>query len=547
MMSRLLTPSVLAAILFLTFSAPAPARGQEMEAVSRISGRALPAGYFDQILQRPDFFQTRDGWRLRTARTMERSTALTGTLPVAVILALFSDSPEPSVGYGEVQAALFGSSSPYGSVSEYYSEVSGGRFTVDGEVFPWVRTSLSMAEVVGDSYGLGGTARTREYLFEAASLVDESVDFGQFDNDGPDGIPNSGDDDGSVDAVAFQFLEVSASCGGPAIWPHRSRLQYWNDDIPFVTNDLRPNGTHIVLNDYTTQSAFDCTGNNVQKATTIAHELGHVLGLPDLYDRSQGLEPQYRRWVVGCWSLMAAGSWGCGTDNRDGWLRPTHMGPWEKMLLGWLDEVEDVGRVLDQEFTLQPVQSGQRILKVPLEWDDPQYDWQAEDDEYLLIEYRTKEGFDADLPSSGVMVYHIDPKVPGNRPCDTCPQQYRVSVVEADGNRSLQRSFLEGGNRGEAGDAWGTLGPGSLTNNTSPSSRKTSGDRSPVSIYQIYVEAGLAHVVLSSKGFSNETLVQSFLEGQETPLTPEEMAYLDAHGNDNGEYDVGDLRAYLRR
>ena len=34
------------------------------------------------------------------------------------------------------------------------------------------------------------------------ALDDGSVDWGQFDNDGPDGIPNSGDDDGFVVTTA---------------------------------------------------------------------------------------------------------------------------------------------------------------------------------------------------------------------------------------------------------------------------------------------------------------------------------------------------------
>ena len=38
---------------------------------------------------------------------MERSESLTGTLPVAIILALFADSPEPHVTASQVQQAMF--------------------------------------------------------------------------------------------------------------------------------------------------------------------------------------------------------------------------------------------------------------------------------------------------------------------------------------------------------------------------------------------------------------------------------------------------------
>ena len=165
----------------------------------------------------------------------------------------------------------------------------------------------------------------------------------------------------------------------------------------------------------------------------------------------------------------------------------------------------------------------------------------------LLIEYRTQAGFDQDLPASGVLIYHIDPKIKTNRPCNSCPQQYMVELLEADGNNTLRLNFLQGGSRGEAGDAWGVAGSGLLTNSTYPSTRLTSGTASPVTIYDISIEGGLAHITLSSVEVLESSLVQTFLETPGPGLTPEEVQYLDSYGNQNGQYDVGDLRAYLKR
>jgi hypothetical protein len=201
-----------------------------------------------------------------------------------------------------------------------------------------------------------------------------------------------------------------------------------------------------------------------------------------------------------------------------------------------------VGDVLDEEFVLGPVQSGEQVLKIPLERPFP-----LTSAEHLLIEYRTKEGFDQDLPASGVLVYHVDPKISSNRPCDTCPQNYMVELLEADGNNTLRLNFLQGGNRGEAGDAWGVEGPGRLTNSTYPSTRLTDGSSSPVTIYEISLEEGSARVRLSTVEISRSRLTQTFLESVGAGLTPREVEYLDSHGNRNGQYDVGDLRAYLQR
>jgi immune inhibitor A len=501
-----------------------------------------PPAYVQREAENPDFFRLGDGWIQRTRSAIMRGSPLSGVLPVVLIQGLFADSPEPHVSKEDLQRSLFDGPSEFGTLSEFYEEASGGRLQVTGEALDWVRTTLTLEEVVGDSYGLGSGARTGAFLLEMVEAVDPTVDFGLFDNDGPDGRPNSGDDDGAVDAVAFQFLEVSASCGGPGIWPHRSRLKNWSDGDPYISDDVAAHGGHIVVNDYTIQSAVDCGGTNVQKATTIAHELGHVLGLPDLYDRSQGLLPEERRWVVGCWDLMAAGAWGCGTMNREDWVRPTHFGAWEKERLGWLGALEVVGDVLDQEFVLDPVQSGEEVLKIPLESGAP-----SSLTEYLLMEYRTKEGFDLDLPASGVLVYHVDPKISGNQPCDTCPQHYRVELLEADGNNTLRRTFLQGGNRGEAGDAWGVDRPGRLSINTYPSTRRTDGSPSPVTIYEISLEGGQAHVRLSTHEIPRVNLAGPFLGTPGPGVSPEEVQYLDSHGNQNGEYDVGDLRAYLKR
>ena len=215
----------LASAAIASFAAALPA--QDIEAVARLQRRQLPAGYYEAKRKLPDRFELGGGWISRAARAQVVADPVAGRLPVVVIPALFSNSAAPPFSADQLQRALFDGPAPFGTLSGYYAEASYGRLTVAGRVTPWVRTNLTLQEVVGDSYGLGETARTREYLLSALAKADGAIDFGQFDNDGPDGVPNSGDDDGRVDAAAFLFAEPAASCGGPAIWPHRSRLSAW--------------------------------------------------------------------------------------------------------------------------------------------------------------------------------------------------------------------------------------------------------------------------------------------------------------------------------
>jgi M6 family metalloprotease-like protein len=514
-------------------------QAQDIEVAAQLAGRRLPQAYYDRLRQQPDAFELRHGWIARTAQLARAQQAVSDTLPLIVILALFNDSPQPHIAAAEIQQALFDGPTPNGTVSEFYSEVSGGRFGIRGLTLPWVRTTITLDSAVGTSYGLGGDAATGEYLIEALELVDATVDFALFDNDGLDGIPNSGDDDGYVDAVAFEFLEVSASCGGPGIWPHRFTVS-GQTGSSFSTDDSQPDGNPIRVNDYIIQSVSTCDGTEVQSATTIAHELGHVLGLPDLYDRTGGILPEQRRWVVGCWSLMAAGAWGCGTSNRTGWQRPTHLGAWEKERLGWLSDVQLVDRVIGAEFTLPPVIDSARVLKIPLEFGPLE-----DDNEYLLVEYRQKEGFDRDLPAAGVLVYHVDPSLSNNQPPAGGPGWHMVRLEEADGNRSLLRTFTEGGNRGEPGDAWGAMGPGLFAHATEPSTNTNNGVPTFVRISNIVVQGDIARMMISTAPFAR--LLQPFLLSGAESLTVADEQHLDSIGNQNGRYDVGDLRAYLGR
>ncbi len=402
----------------------------------------------------------------------------------------FADSEDPRFPVEDIRRVLFEGPAEAGTLTDFYRDASGGLLTVEGVVAPWVRTSLTVAEVVGESSGLGDNTGTGDYLVEAVGLVDEVIDFTQFDNDGPDGVPNSGDDDGIVDVVNFEFQEISASCGGPAIWPHRSAMVFWLGDA-LATEDVGFDGNPMLIFGYTITSAADCTGETLQTAGVVSHEFGHVLGLPDLYHPIDGIQPQNRRWVLGCWGLMAAGSWGCGDGSTRGVsFGPTHFSPWSKEHLGWVEWV-DADDAFDEEFVLGPAQQSGEALRVPLDDDDV---------EFLVLEYRPQLGFDANLPSSGVLMYHWD--LAGvRRPDRGSPRPYLFSMVEADGRADLLLTAENGGNRGEASDAWGQSGAPQafLNNETSPGTlRHAESAPSRVTIHSIVAAGDEARVRLTS-------------------------------------------------
>ncbi len=477
--------SIILGALALGGSLGERAPAQDIAAAASVRGLALPAAYYEQVRIDSTAYQFS---RALFARAPARAPAA-GPVRLPVVLALFADSPTPLVTREMVQASIFDGPSPYGTITDAYLEMSRGALDVRGDVFPWVRTSWTMAQVVGASAGLANDGKVGAYFEEALDSLDGIVDFSEYDSDGPDGIANSGDDDGFVDVITFEYFEIAASCGGPAIWPHRWTLGA-RLGAPYRTNDVGAGGDTIRINDYITQGATDCTGFGVQGAGTLAHEFGHALGLPDYYhwiDRNAGA--QGRRWVLGCWELMSAGSWGCGpTVDPTGTFGPTHFTAPLKHQLGWVDYLE-IGEVWNQAIELGPVSNG-TALRIPMDEDGT---------EYLIAEYRPAVGFDAQLPAGGVLFYKQDRNAV-RQPDPVSGDPYHLTLLERDANRGLLRTHAEGGNRGEAGDAWATGGVsgGELHALSVPSLKRSDSSTTAVAVHDVSVVNGRARLVVST-------------------------------------------------
>ena len=131
------------------------------------------------------------------------------------------------------------------------------------------------------------------------------------------------------------------------------------------------------------------------------------------------------------------------------------------------------------------------------------------------------------------------------RPDPTTNAPYFITVLEQDDNNGLLRNSYEGGNRGEAGDAWG-VSNSAAKQRASPGPavlRLNSGAVKAVTVHDVSILDGRARLVIST---SWAPILRKFLKTQGQPLTQTESIYLDELGNGNGQYDLGDLRAWLR-
>ena len=110
---------------------------------------------------------------------------------IPVLLGKYSDVSSTYFSASDFQNLLFDNNAT-GTMKEYYHEISYGNFLVDGVAGGWYQSNYSMINAVD---------QPKQFVAEIASLADPDFNFAEFDNDGPDNIPNSGDDDGYVDGI----------------------------------------------------------------------------------------------------------------------------------------------------------------------------------------------------------------------------------------------------------------------------------------------------------------------------------------------------------
>ncbi len=309
----------------------------------------------------------------------------------------------------------------------YYREISYGQFDIEVDVVGPFASIHHMAYYGGDDHGLdtgdGPVAREiSEMAREAVQLADPTVDFSKYDVD----------DDLRIDALFIIHAGPGQEGGGPsdAIWSHKSNIM---PGEPVDGVWARP---------YSTEPENGRVG-------VFAHEFGHILGLPDLYDSDFGGSGGESDGI-GKWGLMASGSWN-GAGNS-----PAHLCAWAKIELGWVEPQIVTSDLSLFRLEVPPVWNNTVIYKI---WaHDPSQDTT----EYFLVENRQQSGFDTQLPGAGILIWHINETAPANRN----PNRLMVDLEEADGNEEL---ITFGGFKGQAGDAWKNTVTG-FRNTTTPNS-----------------------------------------------------------------------------
>ena len=241
---------------------------------------------------------------------------------------------------------IYSQASGANSMANVYIEMSSNRYTVAGEATDWIPVPGAMATYNDDvNSPLGGNA-VWYFLNDsvdgwyasqvAAGQTPEQINaylatFDVWDRYDADGDGNFDEPDGYIDVFQSVHAGEGEEAGAPfeAIWSH-SWYAFFAGNGPDGTGPddngwggVRVGDSDFWVGKYTVQPENGGVG-------VFAHEHGHDLGLPDLYDTSGGENG------TGFWTLMSSGSWLDTGENTIG-NKPGHMGVWEKFQLGWLN------------------------------------------------------------------------------------------------------------------------------------------------------------------------------------------------------------------
>jgi M6 family metalloprotease-like protein len=308
---------------------------------------------------------------------------------LAVVPLALEDLPRPAApddaaldrmyfSRGEHRGPLASGRRLHGSVRDYWRDQSFGGLDLAGRVLATVAVPAAKRVFAGQPMGAGPDS-----LYARAILALEA-------RDGSAALRE-------FDGVAFLYPGEIASAPRRGLWPHRATVRTGGRVIPYFVKNLPagepdPVGVHC-------------------------HELGHLLGLPDQYGTAH-------RTGVGDFCLMAIGHRGGGESGPD---RPFGLCAWCRTSLGWARPAAVDPRT-PQDLALSASSGPGEFFLVP----------GGGDDECFLLENRRREGWDAELPGEGLLVWRAGGPAPPGDPTEG-PW---LDLVEAHGIAAPDASLL---------------------------------------------------------------------------------------------------------
>lgn len=370
------------------------------------------------------FFKATDATLQSLAKNLNTDIATTrkyfphsGAPKTLVILVQFPDckflSSDPKTAFNYFLNAESGEQAPealtsayngsnYGSVKQYFTEMSKGTFTPIFDVAGVVTVSESYTYYGQDASENNRDIYSKDLVVEACKLAKSQlgVNFSDYDLN----------NDGKADLVYIIYAGIGQNLGGDAntIWAHtRAGANYTIDN----ETNIYSYGLNCELN-----APDKTTTNYISGIGVFCHEFSHCMGIPDLYPYNTAAhinnqEPEY-------WDLMDAGEYW----NRG--FNPAAYSPWELDIVGWDSNIETLNDI-PQQLELQPYYKDRKVYKI-----------EASDGQYLLLQNLQKAGWWQGFPSHGLLIHRINynkPTVGLDYRMNQTPGSPEVTILPADG------------------------------------------------------------------------------------------------------------------
>lgn len=328
------------------------------------------------------------------------------------------------------------------SCLHYFESQSRGQLTPQFEILGPVDLPQSRAYYGGNImvYGEECDKQIGTMIYDACTGL-TNVNFSRYDNDG----------DGYVDVVVVLYAGVGEAQAWryvkESIWPCQWDMQEAYSWGCSKTGPFQLNG--VTIDKFAVFNELEGNNNSstsIDGVGTFCHEFGHCLGLPDFYPTNGG-----GGYGMSSWDVMDSG---CYANNGN---TPVGYTSYERHFMGWMDLIDPVENT---QYEMSPLNSdGGTAVKVTND---------ANPDEYYLLEYRARTGWDAYLPAEGILILHVD--YDQTAWADNSPNNIsshpRMSIIPADNE-------LKGSSNRT--DTWPQGSLDSLTNNSVPAAQVYAG------------------------------------------------------------------------